>query len=163
MVRAVLRGFLQHVEGPEVNYVNAPSIATRLGLQVSEIKTTETVDYAELLAVRAQAETGEASVAGTFYGSVHNPRIVRINGMPVEAVPHGVLLLVTNQDRPGVVGWIGTIMGRHGINIANMTLGRDQPAGKALEVLNLDSAPSPAVLQEIRQDKDILDARVVAL
>ncbi|NQU11098.1 ACT domain-containing protein [bacterium] len=163
MVRAVLKGFLHQVEGPDVNFVNAPTIATQLGIQVSEVKSTEPVDYAELFVVRAQTDGVEASVAGTFYGSVHNPRIVRINGMPVEAVPQGVLLLVSNQDRPGMVGWVGTILGKHQINIAYMSLGRDQPDGRALTVLNLDSVSSAAVLDELRADKDILDVRVVSL
>ena len=68
-----------------------------------------------------------------------------------------------NQDRPGVVGWIGTIMGKNGINIASMSLGRDKQGGKALTVLNLDSAPSEQVLAEIRKDKDILDVKVAKL
>jgi D-3-phosphoglycerate dehydrogenase len=83
--------------------------------------------------------------------------------MPVEAVPNGVLFIMRNQDRPGVVGWIGTIMGKHGINIASMSLGRDKAGGEALTTLNLDSAPSDAVLAEIRKDKDILDVKVARL
>jgi D-3-phosphoglycerate dehydrogenase len=102
-------------------------------------------------------------LSGTFYGSVNNPRIVRINDKPVEAVPNGVLFIMSNTDRPGIVGWIGTIMGKHGINIASMSLGRDKAGGQALTVLNLDSAPSDAVLAEIKKDKDILDVKVAKL
>jgi D-3-phosphoglycerate dehydrogenase len=83
--------------------------------------------------------------------------------MPVEAVPTGVLFIMRNVDRPGVVGWIGTIMGKHGINIAGMSLGRDKVGGQALTVLNLDSAPSETVLAEIKADKDILDVKVAKL
>ena len=104
-----------------------------------------------------------ASISGTFYGSVNNPRIVRINDMPVETVPTGVLFIMRNQDRPGVVGWIGTIMGKHGINIASMSMSRDKQGGTALTVLNLDSAPSEQALAEIRKDKDILDVKVAKL
>jgi D-3-phosphoglycerate dehydrogenase / 2-oxoglutarate reductase len=83
--------------------------------------------------------------------------------MPVEAVPSGVLFMMRNKDRPGIVGWIGTIMGKHGVNIASMSLGRDREGGQALTVLNLDSSPSDAVLAEIRADKDIFDVKVAKL
>jgi D-3-phosphoglycerate dehydrogenase len=161
--RAVLKGFLEAAEGGDVNYVNAPVIAQTLGIKVGEVKSSETIDYAELINVRAFVDGQAASVSGTFYGSVNNPRIVRINDMPVEAVPTGVVFIMSNKDRPGIVGWIGTIIGKHGINIASMSLGRDKRGGQALTVLNLDSAPSEAVLQEIKADKDILDVKVAKL
>ncbi len=157
--RAILKGLLEKVQGAEVNYVNAPVIAANLGLRVEEIKTAESEDYTELISLRADGH----SVAGTFYGSLNNPRIVRINDMPVEAVPTGVVFIMRNVDRPGVVGWIGTIMGKHKINIASMSLGRDKVGGCALTVLNLDSTPGDDVLAEIRQDKDILDVKVAKL
>jgi D-3-phosphoglycerate dehydrogenase len=157
--RAILKGLLEKAQGAEVNYVNAPVLAGNLGLRVEEVKSAESEDYAELITIRADGH----SVAGTFYGSFNNPRIVRINDMPVEAVPTGVLFIMRNVDRPGVVGWIGTIMGQHKINIAGMSLGRDKEGGKALTVVNLDSAPSDEVLAEIRADKDILDVKVAKL
>src|SRR3989442_4039943 len=114
------------------------------------------MDYAELITIRADSH----SVAGTFYGSLNNPRIVRINDMRVEPMPTGVLSIMRNVDRPGVVGWIGTIMGQHKINIAGMSLSRDKEGGKALTVVNLDSAPGDAVIAEIKADKDILDVKI---
>jgi D-3-phosphoglycerate dehydrogenase / 2-oxoglutarate reductase len=158
--RAVLKGFLESAEGGDVNYVNALVIAQSLGIKIGEVKSSEPIDYAELINVRAFTDGKSANVSGTFYGSVNNPRIVRINDMPVEAVPQGVLFIMSNKDRPGVVGWIGTIMGKHGINIASMSLGRDKPGGQALTILNVDSAPSEQALAEIRADKDILDVKV---
>lgn len=161
--RSVLKGFLESAEGGDVNYVNAPSIAEQLGIRVGEIKSSEPIDYAELINVRAFTDDQAASVSGTFYGSVNNPRIVRINNMPVEAVPGGVLLIMSNKDRPGIVGWIGTILGQHNVNIASMSLGRDKEGGQALTVLNLDSAPTQEVLSEIRAGKDIFDVKVATL
>jgi D-3-phosphoglycerate dehydrogenase len=161
--RAVLKGFLENAQGGDVNYVNAPVIAQTLGIRTGEVKSNEPIDYAELINVRAFVDGQVASVSGTFYGSPNNPRIVRINDMPVEAVPHGVLFIMSNKDRPGIVGWIGTIMGKHGVNIASMSLGRDKEGGQALTVLNLDSAPSDALLAEIRKDKDIFDVKVAKL
>jgi D-3-phosphoglycerate dehydrogenase len=157
--RAILKGLLEKAQGTEINFVNAPVIAGNLGLRVEEIKTAESEDYTELITIRADT----TSVAGTFYGSPNNPRIVRINDMPVEAVPTGVLFIMRNVDRPGVVGWIGTIMGKHKINIAGMSLARDKEGGKALTVLNLDSAPGETVLAEIKADPDILDVKVAKL
>ena len=163
VTRAVLKSFLEGVEGSDVNYVNAPSFAEQLGIHVEEIKSTDPIDYAELITVRAQFEGGATSASGTFYGSPNNPRIVRINDMPVEAVPSGVLFIMQNQDRPGVVGWIGTIMGKHNVNIASMSLGRDKQGGTALTVINLDSAPSLEALAEVKKDKDIIDIKIAKL
>ena len=161
ITRAVLKTFLENAEGGDVNYVNAPSIAHQLGIHVEETKSTDPIDYAELITVRAQADGVNVCASGTFYGN--NARIVRINDMPVEVVPSGILFIMHNQDRPGVVGWIGTVMGKHGINIASMNLGRDKEGGTALTVLNLDSAPSLETLAEIKKDKDILDVKIAKL
>lgn len=161
ITRAVLKTFLENAEGGDVNYVNAPSIAHQLGIRVEEIKSSEPIDYAELISVRAEANGTVVSAAGTFYGK--NPRIVRINDMPVEVVPSGVLFIIHNQDRPGVVGWIGTVMGKHGVNIASMSLGRDREGGTALTVLNLDSSPSLEAIAEVKKDKDILDVKIAKL
>ncbi len=162
-MRSVLKGFLEHAQGAEVNYVNAPSLAGQLGIQVMEVKSTEPIDYAELLIVRAATDGKAASVAGTFYGSFNNPRIVRINDMPIEAVPEGVVFVIHNNDRPGIIGWVGSVIGKHGINIANMFLGRDEVGGRALTVLNLDSDPSPGLMEELLANPDVLDVTVANL
>jgi len=163
IARAVLKGYLENAEGAAINYVNAPFAAEQLGIKVGEVKNSEAVDYAEVINVRVFTDGQSASVSGTFYGSVNNPRIVRINDSPVEAVPSGVLFMMRNKDRPGIVGWIGTIMGKHGVNIASMSLGRDKQGGQALTLLNLDSPPGEAVLAEIKKDKDIFDVKVAKL
>ena len=84
-------------------------------------------------------------------------------GQPVEIVPEGILLLMNNKDRPGIVGHLGTLMARHNVNIASMSLNRDIAGGQALTVLNLDSVPPPSVLAEIQNDPDISNVRVVKL
>jgi D-3-phosphoglycerate dehydrogenase / 2-oxoglutarate reductase len=78
-------------------------------------------------------------------------------------VPEGVLFFLTNKDRPGIVGYLGSLMGRHNVNIASMSLNRDIAGGHALTVLNLDSVPPAAVLEEIQKDPDISNVRVVKL
>ncbi len=83
-------------------------------------------------------------MAGTFFGTT--PRIVKINGRHVEAKPEGVLFLLENRDRPGIVGHVGTLMGKHDVNIASMSLSRNEAGGSALTVLNLDSVPRPELV-----------------
>jgi D-3-phosphoglycerate dehydrogenase / 2-oxoglutarate reductase len=101
------------------------------------------------------------SVGGAFFGAT--PRIVSINSRPVEARPHGIILALENTDRPGMVGRIGTLLGKHGVNIATMSLSRNQAGGRALTVLNLDTAPDEALLAEIRASEDIHSAQVIEL
>src|SRR5678810_319127 len=95
----------------------------------------------------------DRSVGGAFFGIT--PRIISINSRPVEARPHGVVLVLENTDRPGIVGRIGTMLGEHGVNIATMSLSRNQAGGTALTVLNLDTAPDEVLLKEIRGSEDI--------
>ncbi|HKI71464.1 MAG TPA: ACT domain-containing protein, partial [Verrucomicrobiae bacterium] len=161
--RSVLKGFLELAGGKEVNQVNVRALASSLGLLVEEVKSNEETDFNEWLHVAVYSEGQKVSAGGTFFGKQSHPRIVRINSLPVEVVPSGVLFLMTNKDRPGIVGYIGTLMGKYKINIANMSLSRDNKGGHALTVLNLDSVPPAELLQEIRTDPDISNARVVKL
>ncbi|MDB6149089.1 MAG: serA [Chthoniobacter sp.] len=161
ITRAVLSGFLRQAGGGEVNVVNAPAFAEQLGLKITESRESSVGDFAELIELTATGETGWVSVAGTFFGST--PRIVKINGRHVEAKPGGVLFLLENRDRPGIVGHVGTLMGKHNVNIASMSLSRDEAGGSALTVLNLDSVPDEALIQELLQQGDIITAQVVTL
>jgi D-3-phosphoglycerate dehydrogenase len=161
ITRAVLKGFLQIAGGSEVNEVNAPAFAETLGLKVSESRLSAPGDYTDMLEVSAVAEGNTVSVGGAFFGAT--PRIVSINSRPVEARPHGVVLVLENTDRPGMVGRIGTLLGEHGVNIATMSLSRNQAGGTALTVLNLDTAPSEELLDQIRASEDIHSALVIEL
>jgi D-3-phosphoglycerate dehydrogenase len=161
ITRAVLKGFLQIAGGTEVNEVNAPAFAETLGLEVTESRLSAPGDYNDLLELSAVAEGKTVSVGGAFFGAT--PRIVSINSRPVEARPHGVVLVLENTDRPGMVGRVGTMLGDHGVNIATMSLSRNQAGGTALTVLNLDTAPSEELLREIRASEDIHSAQVIQL
>ena len=161
ITRAVLKGFLQIAGGTEVNEVNAPAFAEALGLKVTESRLSAPGDYTDMLEVSAVAEGKNISVGGAFFGAT--PRIVSINSRPVEARPHGVVLVLENTDRPGMVGRIGTLLGEHGVNIATMSLSRNQAGGTALTVLNLDNTPSEELLSEIRASDDIHSAQVIQL
>jgi D-3-phosphoglycerate dehydrogenase len=161
ITRAVLKGFLQIAGGTEINEVNAPAFAETLGLKVTESRLSAPGDYTDMLELSAVAEGKTVSVGGAFFGAT--PRIVSINSRPVEARPHGVVLVLENTDRPGMVGRIGTLLGEHGVNIATMSLSRNQAGGTALTVLNLDTAPGEQLLREIRASEDIHSAQVIQL
>jgi D-3-phosphoglycerate dehydrogenase len=161
ITRSILKGFLQIAGGSEVNEVNAPSFAEALGLKVSESRLSAPGDYTDMLELSATGEGKTVSVGGAFFGAT--PRIISINSRPVEARPHGVLLVLENTDRPGMVGRVGTLLGDHGVNIATMSLSRNQAGGTALTVLNLDTAPGEKLLTEIRASEDIHSAQVIEL
>ncbi len=163
ITRAVLKGFLSFAGGKDVNQVNVRTLAVGLGLQVEEVKSTEQTDYLEWLHVAAFSEGGKVSAGGTLFSALHLPRIVRLGSQTVEIIPEGVLVLMNNTDRPGIVGYVGTILGRHNINIASMSLHREEVGGQALTVLNLDTVPPAAVLDEFRLDPDISNIRVIKL
>jgi D-3-phosphoglycerate dehydrogenase len=161
ITRSILKGFLQNAGGTDVNEVNAPAFAESLGLKITETRLSALGDYTDMLELSAVADGKTVSVGGAFFGAT--PRIVSVNSRPVEARPHGVVLVLENTDRPGIVGRIGTLLGNHGVNIATMSLSRNQAGGTALTVLNLDTAPSEELLAEIRAGGDIHSAQVIEL
>jgi D-3-phosphoglycerate dehydrogenase len=164
VTRAILLGFLSRASVKDLNNVNVRSIASTLGMTVEEKRSNEPVTFNEWLHVQAfRNDEKVISAGGTFFGSPDNPRIVRLFSQPTEIVPSGVVLLLENKDRPGIVGYLGTLLGRHHVNIASMSLTRDTVGGHALTVLNLDSVPGPEVLDELEKDPDIRNVNVVKL
>jgi len=159
VTRAVLKGLL--FKTSDVNEVNAPRMAQNLGLSVTESKQSEGGDFTDLITVEATKGDARFEVGATIVGV--RPRIVRLNGHNLEASPEGVLLIVENKDRPGMVGWIGTLLAKAKINIASMSLSRGETGGNALSVLNLDSMPSAELVQEIEADSGILSVQVAQL
>jgi D-3-phosphoglycerate dehydrogenase len=164
VTRSILRGFLESSAVKDVNNVNVRAAAASIGITVEEKKSDEPVTFNEWVHVQVFSNGKKLiSAGGTFFGSPNNPRIVRLFSTPVEIPISGTLLLLNNKDRPGIVGHLGTLLGKHKVNIANMSLTRDTAGGLALTVLNLDSAPPPAVLAELQKDPDISNVKVVKL
>jgi D-3-phosphoglycerate dehydrogenase len=161
VTRAILTGFLKSAAGSDVNIVNAPALAETLGLKVTEQRVGANEDFAELIEVTAGNDGEKVSVAGTFFGNT--PRIVKINERHVEAKPKGVLLLLENRDVPGIVGIVGSLLAQHQVNIAGMSLSRNQAGGEALTVLNLDTLPGEAVIQALLAVENIRSARAITL
>ena len=141
---AVLAGFMRRYSDT-VNMVNAPYLAKERGLEVSEIRQTRDGAFNTLIRVSVETDQGTRSVAGTLFGK-DAPRLVEIFGIGIEADLDGHMLYVVNDDKPGFIGRIGSLMGDHGINIGTFNLGRRDAGGEAVLLLSLDDAPSADVL-----------------
>jgi D-3-phosphoglycerate dehydrogenase len=164
VTRAIQRGFLRRISGEGVNFVNAPVLLQRLGVQVNVVKSNSEADYTDLIQVEAVTPDGAThSAAGTLMGKAQQPRIVAINGREVEVAAEGKLLLLENLDQPGMVGEIGTILGRDGVNIADMSLSRITPGGTAYMVVRVDTEPSAAARAVIKNHPAIKLAKFVQL
>ncbi len=144
-----LVGMLRHFLETPVNDVNASAIAKDRGIRVREVSSPESQDWASLVTVSVRGQGGESSVAGTVYGK-HEARIVRVGPFRVEAIPDGDVIVCENDDAPGVVGNLGTVLGGSGVNIARISLSRLEDRTGAFAFLNVDSAPAPEVLDKLR-------------
>lgn len=159
--RAVLKGLLERVTAQAVNLVNAHLIARERGLSVEVRTDPDASGYTNLLTVTTQAGSGRKIIAGTVFDGV--PRIVRLRDLHVEFVPEGHILVLAYEDRPGMVGRIGSILGRHNVNIASMHVGRRTRRGRAIVVLLLDDDVSAEVLEEVGKSVEADFARVIRL
>jgi len=159
---AALKGFLSPILEEEVNFVNAPIIAKERGIEVRETKTAGAGDYQSMIAMRVKAKEKESYFAGTLF-SRKDPRIIGIDNFKVEIVPEGELLLMYNNDRPGVIGNIGTLLGRNNINIARMHFGRETQGGLAISVVSIDSPATPQILEEIKRLPNILSVKRILI
>jgi len=146
---ALIKGVLSGVVHEPLSYVNAPIIARERGMAVSEMRSAVSSDYVNLIALRAETEDGEVSVAGTLVGKRNAERVMQVLGYDVEMSPATYMLFFAYEDRPGVIGKVGTILGQHDINIATMDVGRPTRGGTALMALTLDSAVRPEIIEEI--------------
>ena len=159
---AVIKGFLETFLQENVNYVNAPMLLAERKIALTERKGRQLRDYANLITVRALADEGECLVAGTLFSRT-TPRIVRLNEFHVDAWPEGVVLICLNEDKPGIIGALGTLMAESGINIGAMTLGRTRRGGQAATILNLDSELTGSAIEQVKKIRHINDAKVVKL
>lgn len=161
ITRAVLTGLLRSVSA-RVNQVNAMPIAEERGLHVSEKTASAPQDFASLVEVTVKDEESESRVAGTIFGK-NEIRIVRINSHRLDAVPQGNMLVVVNNDLPGVVGRTGTFLGQHQINIAQLYLSRTSPGGVAVSVYQVDQDLAPATLEALGKLEHVLSVKQIRL
>ncbi|MFO1255834.1 MAG: phosphoglycerate dehydrogenase [Sphingomonadaceae bacterium] len=144
IVAAVLAGFLR-VQSATVNMVNAPFLAKERGIEVREVRSEKEGDYHTLIRVSVKTDAGERSVAGTLFSN-REPRLVELFGIKVEAELEGYMMYIVNEDAPGFIGRIGTLLGENAINIGTFNLGRREAGGEAVLLLSVDSPVSAEVL-----------------
>lgn len=159
---ALLKGLLAPALGSMVNYVNAPHLARERGIRVSETRSCTSEGFSNLIRLTVTGTDGTSSVCGAVF-SEHDFRIVQVDDYPVEADPRGHILVLHNDDRPGVVGFIGKVLGDARINIAMMNLSRRKIRGQAISLINVDTRIPQAVLDMLRTNERILDAVQVEL
>jgi D-3-phosphoglycerate dehydrogenase / 2-oxoglutarate reductase len=147
---------------PAITLVNARSLAQERGIEVLESTSSARLAFANLMAVRLKTSECDLSVAGTLFGR-SLPRLVDVDGVEVDAIPQGRLLMVRNDDTPGVVGHIGTLLGARAINIARMTVGRKPGSGRAVMLIEVDNEVPPDVLAEVRAIPGVREARSINL
>lgn len=160
---AILRGALSGVVHEPVSFVNAPIIARERGIAVSEMRSSVSTDYVNLVSVRAETDDGPVSVAGTLSGKRNAQRITQVNEYDIEMAPARHMLFFTYEDRPGVIGKVGTILGEHDINIATMDVGRPTRGGTALMGLTLDSPVPSEVADEIARVIEAVEPPITLL
>lgn len=155
-------GMLEHAMGDDVNLVNAESLLTERGIEVVTESSSAQGAFSASMTVEFTAGDQQNSITGTLLGE-DMPRLVAINGYRLEAFLDGCLVLFKHKDVPGIIGSVGTILGEHGVNIAQMGVGRNEPGGDAIGVLNVDGEPAEAALDAIRAHQAVTSARVVHL
>lgn len=134
---AALKGLLHPHLGDVVNFVNAPLMAEERGITVTEQSVAKAEDYASLISIRASSKGESHSVTGSLFGR-KEPRLIELDNCPLGGILTGHLLLIRNEDRPGVIGNIGTALGKNNINIASIKVGRDREGGTGMTLLSLD-------------------------
>ncbi len=162
ILSAALAGVLRPVLAEKVTLVNALGLAKERGIEVLDSTSPAPLAFPNLMALRLKGGAGELSVAGTVFGRNHL-RLVNIDGVELDAIPQGHLLFVKNEDRPGMIGHIGTLLGKLNVNIARMTVGRNQGSDRAIMVLEVDNEVPPQVLDAVRAVPGIGEARFVNL
>jgi len=161
---AALKGLLTPICGDTVNFVNAPALAKERGIAVNESKMSDARELLNFIDIETLQDDETHKITATVYNNEH-PHIVRIDEFTIDLEPNGFVIFIKNEDQPGVVGKVGTILGRNKVNIAEMTLGRVAKGKKvyAMTVINTDENVPEKVLKEIRKFPPIIDAKVVRL
>lgn len=158
-----LKGAFSAVVHEPVTFVNPPVLARERGISVEETKSTQSSDFVNLIEVRAEGKGDPVSVAGVLVDKRDNERLVRVYGYDVDTAFEPEMAFFRYDDRPGIVGIVGTLLGKAGVNIANMQVGRTSEGGEALMALAVDSPIPDDVLQRICEQAEMRDANLVVL
>ncbi|MBI5453536.1 MAG: phosphoglycerate dehydrogenase [Deltaproteobacteria bacterium] len=159
---ACIKGLLDQVLDTYVNFVNAPFVAKERGIKVIEMKSSRATDFASSITIKVKTKETESVVEGALFGK-KEPRIVRIDKFFLDAVPEGYLLLLQNEDKPGVIGNVGTLLAANNINIARLHLGRQSVGGEAVSVWSIDTPPAKGLIEKILKLPHMISANVIEL
>jgi D-3-phosphoglycerate dehydrogenase / 2-oxoglutarate reductase len=160
---SALVGYLEAFTDAPVNFVNAKVLAQERGIELVELTSTKIYNFANLITLEVETEgEGKNWIGGSLF-TRETPRIVLLNDKFFDVVPEGNLIVIENRDVPGIIGNVGTLLGKHKINIAQMTWGRTAPGHDAITVINVDQDVTPEVLEEIGKLPNILTARCIRL
>jgi D-3-phosphoglycerate dehydrogenase len=159
---ALMKGFLISILEESVNFVNALSLAQARGIKVKETKLSKETEFVNLISVKIDTDKETRLIQATLSPN-RQPRVVKIDDFYVELSPQGYLVVIKNWDKPGIIGNLGTLLGRHNVNIAAMTFGRKEPGGEAISVLNVDNLISQNLLDEIKSIENVLAVKLVKL
>lgn len=162
LTNAALKGILTPMIGSEANYINAPHLARERRIRVLETRSEASRGFSSLIRLTVVGNAGEHSVCGAIFGE-DDYRIVRVNGCNVEAIPKGHILVLFNQDRPGIIGFIGQVLGEANINIASMNLTRQSTDSDAVSLINVDSCIPDETLEKLRAHPSIVAANQIVL
>lgn len=159
--RTTLMGYLTAARADgQVNIVNATAVAKEMGLNLTESTINATTEFSELMVVELNKDGQRFRLAGTIIGK--SPRIVEIDKLFVDTNIKGNFLIVRNDDSPGIVGHVGSVLGDSGLNIANLSLARNKSEGNALTVIELDSAPSEEIIAKLSAATGVISVTTVS-
>jgi D-3-phosphoglycerate dehydrogenase len=163
ILSAAVAGILRAAGGDgNVTVVNSVAVAKERGIDVVQSTSSAPIGFSNLIAVRLKTSDDDLSVAGTLFGHGHL-RLVEIDAVEVDAIPTGHLLYVKNDDTPGVVGHIGTLLGERKVNIARMTVGRKPGSGRAVMLIEIDGELGEQTLAAVRAIAGVREARAITL
>ncbi len=159
---ACIKGILDQLLDQYVNFVNAPFVARERGIKVVEVKSSRAIDFASSVTIKVKTKDDEFLVEGALFGK-KEPRIVRIDKFFLDAIPEGYLLVLHNEDKPGVIGNVGTLLGENNVNIARLHLGRQTVGGEAVSVWSIDTPLSRGLKEKLLKLPNIIAAKMVEL
>jgi D-3-phosphoglycerate dehydrogenase / 2-oxoglutarate reductase len=157
------KGLLAPMVFEPLNFVNTPALARDRGLKVETSHVSESADYTSLVVLRLEDDRGENAVSGTLVGPRHQPRLVEVMGFDMDIVPEKHMLFIRNEDVPGMIGKLGTVLGEHGINIGNMAVGRGEPGSRAAMAVTVDEPVPEEVRKALLETPGFNQARAVTL
>ncbi|MFY9402326.1 MAG: phosphoglycerate dehydrogenase [Candidatus Omnitrophota bacterium] len=162
LTMALCKGLLSLILNESVNFINAVSLAKERGIKIKEAKSPKEGEFVNLIQVELKTDKESRVISGTLSGN-KQPRIIKIDEYYLELAPSRDMIYIENLDKKGLIGSLGTLLGREDVNIAAMTIGRDKPGGRAISVWNIDSRASNELVQKIKKLENILTAKGIRI